>query len=43
MLFTLSSGASKDVKYQFVELPGYMHEWPVWRQNLLDFVPRLFK
>ena len=34
---------SKGVKATFTEVPGYGHEWPLWRRNLADFAPLLFK
>jgi S-formylglutathione hydrolase FrmB len=33
----------KGVKYTWVELPGYGHEWSFWRLALQDFSSRLFK
>jgi enterochelin esterase family protein len=33
----------KGIKYALVELPDYIHEWPVWRVNLKDLLPRLFQ
>lgn len=33
---------SKDIPVTFVETPG-MHEWPVWRNNLIHFAPLLFR
>lgn len=33
---------SKDVPVTWVETPG-MHEWPVWRDNLIHFAPLLFR
>jgi enterochelin esterase family protein len=32
----------KAIRYEFVETEGD-HSWPVWRQYLVDFAPRLFK
>jgi enterochelin esterase family protein len=34
---------SKDVKFTDLEVPGYAHVWPLWRQNLTDLAPLLFK
>ncbi len=34
---------SKGVKHTFTEIPDQGHVWPLWRQNLADFAPRLFK
>lgn len=34
---------SKDVKYSLLEVPGYGHEWGLWRIALADFLPRLFQ
>ena len=33
---------SKDIAVTAVETPG-MHEWPVWRDNLIHFAPLLFQ
>ncbi|MHB8301313.1 MAG: alpha/beta hydrolase [Acidobacteriaceae bacterium] len=33
---------SKDIPVTAVETPG-MHEWPVWRNNLIHFAPLLFQ
>jgi enterochelin esterase family protein len=33
----------KGVKYTWVELPGYGHEWRFWRLALQDFTSRLFQ
>jgi enterochelin esterase-like enzyme len=33
----------KGVKYTWIELPGYGHEWRFWRLALQDFTPRLFR
>ena len=33
---------SKDILVTAVETPG-MHEWPVWRNNLIHFAPLLFQ
>ena len=33
---------SKDIPVTFVETPG-MHEWPVWRNNLIQFSQLLFQ
>jgi enterochelin esterase family protein len=34
---------SKGVKATFTEVPEMRHVWPLWRQNLADFAPLLFK
>jgi enterochelin esterase family protein len=34
---------SKEVKYSLLEVPGYGHEWGLWRIALADFLPRLFQ
>jgi enterochelin esterase-like enzyme len=34
---------SKGVKMTYTEFPGYAHVWPLWRRNLTDFAPLLFK
>jgi enterochelin esterase family protein len=34
---------SKGVKATFTEIPDMGHVWPLWRQNLADFAPLLFK
>ena len=34
---------SKGVKATFIEVPGQGHVWPLWRQNLADFAPLLFR
>jgi enterochelin esterase family protein len=31
------------IKYQFAEYPGLSHEWQVWRKQLNDFAPLLFR
>jgi enterochelin esterase-like enzyme len=33
----------KGVKYVWVEMPGYRHEWAFWRISLQDFAGRIFK
>jgi para-nitrobenzyl esterase len=33
----------KGVRYQWVQLPGYGHEFAFWRQNLVGFASQLFK
>ncbi len=33
---------SKDIKHNYVETPG-MHTWMVWRPNLANFAPLLFR
>jgi enterochelin esterase-like enzyme len=34
---------SKDVQFTDVEVPGYAHVWPLWRQNLTGLAPLLFQ
>jgi enterochelin esterase family protein len=34
---------TKDVKFTSLEVPGYAHVWPLWRQNLADLAPMLFQ
>lgn len=34
--------ASKDVRFTGLETPGE-HAWMVWRRNLTEFAPRLFR
>jgi len=34
---------SKGIKVTYTEFPGYAHVWPLWRRNLTDFAPLLFK
>lgn len=34
---------SKGLKATFTEIPDMGHVWPLWRQNLADFAPVLFK
>jgi len=34
---------SKGIKMTYTESPGYAHVWPLWRRNLTDFAPLLFK
>ncbi len=34
---------SKDVKVTYTEVPDIAHVWPLWRQNLADLAPLLFK
>jgi enterochelin esterase-like enzyme len=33
---------SKGIKYTWMEMPGYGHEWSFWRLSLRDFMVRLF-
>ncbi len=33
----------KGIKMTYAEFPGYAHVWPLWRRNLTDFAPLLFK
>jgi beta-glucosidase len=34
---------SKGIKFQYTEFPGYAHVWPLWRRNLTEVAPLLFK
>jgi enterochelin esterase family protein len=34
---------SKDIKLAYTEIPDVGHEWPLWRQNLTDLAPQLFR
>ena len=34
---------SKGVEFTEQEVPDMGHVWPLWRQNLTDMVPRLFR
>ncbi len=34
---------SKGVRHTYTEVPGMAHVWPLWRQNLADLAPLLFK
>jgi enterochelin esterase family protein len=34
---------SKDVKVTYTEVPDVAHVWPLWRQNLTDLAPLLFR
>ncbi|HLK67943.1 MAG TPA: alpha/beta hydrolase-fold protein [Bryobacteraceae bacterium] len=34
---------SKDVHFSELEVPDVAHVWPLWRQNLTDFAPLLFR
>jgi enterochelin esterase family protein len=34
---------AKDVRFTSLEVPGYAHVWPLWRQNLTDLAPLLFQ
>lgn len=34
---------AKGVKATYTEIPNQGHVWPLWRQNLADFAPLLFK
>ncbi len=34
---------SKDVKLTYIEVPDIGHVWPLWRQNLTDLAPLLFR
>jgi enterochelin esterase family protein len=33
----------KDIPFTDIEVPGYAHVWPLWRQNLAAVAPLLFK
>ena len=33
----------KDVKFTFLEVPGYAHVWPLWRHNLAELAQLLFQ
>ena len=34
---------SKDIPFTDLEIPGYAHVWPLWRQNLAALAPLLFQ
>lgn len=34
---------SKDIQFSDVEVPGFAHVWPLWRQNLTELAPLLFQ
>ncbi len=34
---------SKNISFTDVEVPGYAHVWPLWRQNLAELAPLLFQ
>ena len=34
---------SKDIPLTDLEIPGYAHVWPLWRQNLAELAPLLFQ
>lgn len=34
---------SKEVRFTGIEVPGYAHVWPLWRQNLTELAPLLFQ
>lgn len=34
---------SKDIPFTDVEIPGYAHVWPLWRQNLAEIATLLFQ
>jgi enterochelin esterase-like enzyme len=34
---------SKDIQFTDVEVPGYAHVWPLWRDNLAKLAPLLFQ
>jgi enterochelin esterase family protein len=33
----------KDIPFTDLEIPGYAHVWPLWRQNLAELAPLLFQ
>jgi enterochelin esterase-like enzyme len=33
---------SKDIEFTDIEVPGYAHVWPLWRENLATLAPLLF-
>jgi enterochelin esterase family protein len=34
---------SKNVKFTELEVPDMAHVWPLWRQNVADLAPKLFR
>jgi enterochelin esterase-like enzyme len=40
---TLANFDKAGIKYGFVEYPNLSHEWQVWRKQLNDFAPLLFR
>jgi enterochelin esterase-like enzyme len=34
---------SKDIQFTDIEVPGYAHVWPLWRENLAALAPLLFQ
>jgi enterochelin esterase family protein len=34
---------SKDIRFTDLEIPGYAHVWPLWRQNLAEFAGLVFQ
>jgi len=34
---------SKDIQFTGLEIPGYAHVWPLWRQNLAALSQLLFQ
>ena len=34
---------TRDVKLTYTEIPDIGHVWPLWRQNLTDLAPLLFR
>jgi enterochelin esterase-like enzyme len=34
---------SKDIEFTDIEVPGYAHVWPLWRENLAALAPLLFQ
>ena len=34
---------SKNIAFTDIEVPGYAHVWPLWRQNLTELAPLLFQ
>jgi enterochelin esterase family protein len=35
--------ATKGIKSNIVEVPGYSHEWAFWRRELVKMLPKLFR
>ena len=34
---------SKGIKATYTEIPGFAHVWPLWRRNLTEVAPLLFR
>jgi enterochelin esterase family protein len=34
---------SKDIQFTDLEIPGYAHVWPLWRRNVAELAPLLFR